>query len=123
MKNRKIRTKKLVSFAAVVLLIAPVFVFAQGVTFPTGTGLPSSSGGIATIIQNFMNWILKIFSFLAIISFVISGVMYFMAFGDDRQVEKAKNQMTWSIIGVIVGLSGLVVITAIESWFSGSSTF
>jgi len=120
---KKIKTKNLISFAVIVLMITPVFVFAQGVTFPTGSGLPSGSGGIATIIQNFMNWILKIFSFLAIISFVISGVMYFMAFGDDRQVEKAKNQMTWSIIGVIVGLSGIVVITAIESWFSGNSMF
>jgi hypothetical protein len=96
---------------------------ASGVTFPTDSGLPSGSDGIKGVVENFMKWILSIFSALAIISFVISGIMYFMLAGNDREVEKAKNQMTWSIIGVAVGLMGLVIITAIESWFKGGSTF
>jgi hypothetical protein len=95
----------------------------SGVTFPTDSGLPSGSDGIKGVIDNLMKWILSIFSALAIISFVISGIMYFMLGGNDREVEKAKNQMTWSIIGVAVGLMGLIIITAIEDWFKGSSTF
>lgn len=96
---------------------------ASGVTFPTDSGLPSGSNGVKGVVESFMKWILSIFASLAIISFVISGIMYFMVAGNDREVEKAKNQMTWSIIGVVVGLSGLIIIKAVESLLGGSSTF
>lgn len=88
------------------------------VTLPSGTGL--SSDDLATVITRLTNWILGIFGFLAIISFLVSGIMYFLAAGDDKAQEKAKKQMTWSIVGVVIGLSGLVVITAINLILSGS---
>jgi hypothetical protein len=124
--------KKILSAVALSIALISLLFFASastsiqaasGVTFPTDSGLPSGSGGIKGVVDNFMKWILSIFSSLAIISFVISGIMYFMLAGNDREVEKAKNQMTWSIIGVAVGLMGLIIITAIETWFGGSSTF
>jgi len=96
---------------------------ASGVTFPTDSGLPSGSNGIKGVVDSFLKWILGIFASLAIISFVISGIMYFMVAGNDREVEKAKNQMTWSIIGVVVGLSGYIILQAVESLLGGSSTF
>jgi len=88
------------------------------VTLPTGTGLSSSD--LTTVISKFTNWILGIFGFLAIISFLVSGIMYFLAAGDDKAQEKAKKQMTWSITGVVIGLVGLVVITAIDLILGGT---
>lgn len=97
---------------------------AQGVALPTNVGLPSSpNGGIATIVSNVTNWILGIFGFLAIISFLVSGIMYFLAAGDDKAQEKAKNQMTWSIMGVVIGLVGLVVVYAVDALLRGSTNF
>ncbi|MFA6285015.1 MAG: pilin [Parcubacteria group bacterium] len=88
------------------------------VTLPTGTGL--SNKDLTTVISNLTNWILGIFGFLAIISFVVSGIMYFLSAGDDKAQEKAKKQMTWSIMGVVIGLIGLVVITAVDLLLGGS---
>jgi hypothetical protein len=127
----RINQKKILSAVAVLAVFISLLFFAlasapvqaaSGVTFPTDTSLPSGSNGIKGVVDNFMKWILGIFSSLAIISFVISGIMYFMLAGNEREVEKAKNQMTWSIIGVAVGLSGLIIITAVESLLSGSNT-
>ena len=97
--------------------IAAMFVFvffasAQGVALPTNVGLPS--GDLTSVIANLTNWILGIFGFLAIISFLVSGLMYFLSAGDDKSQEKAKKQMTWSIIGVVIGLVGLVVIYVVD---------
>ena len=72
---------------------------------PTNVGLPG--GNLTSVISNFTNWILGIFGFLAIISFLVSGMMYFFSAGDDKAQEKAKKQMTWSIMGVVIGLIGL----------------
>src|SRR3990172_1452255 len=85
---------------------------ADGVPLPTNVGLPQ--GTIAGVISKFTNWLLAIFGFLAIISFIVSGIMYFLAAGDDTQQEKAKKQMQWSILGVIIGLAGLVVVYAVD---------
>jgi hypothetical protein len=93
---------------------------AQDVALPTNVGLPGSGGSnLAGVISNFTNWLLGIFGFVAIISFLISGMMYFFSAGDDKAQEKAKKQMTWSITGVIIGLIGLVVIYAVDMFLNG----
>jgi hypothetical protein len=123
-------SKKLIKKTKIILAVVaalPAAVFAQTPTptpTPTGgggwnvgnyssSGLPSSS--IYTIIVGIMKWLLAIFGFVAIIGFVISGIMYLVAAGNDDMQEKAKNQMMWSIVGVIVGLVGLVVIYAVDN--------
>jgi hypothetical protein len=107
-----------------VLIFCFVYVFsanAQGVSLPTNVGLPQ--GTLVGVITNLTNWILGIFGFLAIISFIVSGIMYFFAAGDDTAQEKAKKQMTWSIMGVIIGLLGLVIIYAVDALLRGTSGF
>ena len=95
-----------------------VFSASAAVTLPSDTGL--SSDDLTTVVTRLTNWILGIFGFLAIISFLVSGIMYFLAAGDDKAQEKAKKQMTWSIVGVVIGLAGLVVITAINLILGGT---
>jgi len=84
-------------------------------------GLPS--GSILEIIQNFLFWLLAIFGIAGIFGFVISGIMYLIASGDDDMIKRAKTGMTYSIVGIIVGLSGFVALQAINSWLSGSNNF
>lgn len=93
---------------------------ARGVVLPENTGLPE--GTVEDVVSNFTKWLLMIFGFLAIISFVISGIMYFLSAGDDKQQEKAKKQMQWSILGVVIGLSGMVIIWAVDTLLGGTSS-
>ncbi|MFA5872313.1 MAG: hypothetical protein WC858_06390 [Parcubacteria group bacterium] len=84
------------------------------------TNLPYSP--IYLIIYNVMKWGLGIFSFIAVISFGISGVMYLVAAGDEKRQEGAKRAMYYSIMGVIVGLSGLVIIYAAMKMLGNQTT-
>jgi len=84
-------------------------------------GLPS--GTVTGVVATFLQWLLGIFGLLALISFLISGIMYFSAVGNKEDAEKAKKNMEWSIIGVIVGLAGLIIVNGITTWLSGSSFF
>jgi hypothetical protein len=99
------------------------FTESAGVCFPTGTNLPDPSGGITTIITNILYWILSIFGVLAIIAFVISGIQYILSTGDEKMIDKAKSSMKWSIVGVVVALSGLIIIYAIDRMLRGSGNF
>lgn len=78
-------------------------------------------GTIFNIISNTMNWLLAILGFIGIIGFVISGILYLTAAGDETQIEKAKSAMMYSIIGIIVALIGFVIIRAVDTWLSGTS--
>jgi len=84
-----------------------------GVCFPTGTGLSDKS--VLDIISALIGWLLAIFGFIALIGFIISGLQYLTAAGDESQAETAKRNMQYSIIGIIVALSGFIVIKAVDT--------
>lgn len=102
----------------IALLLFPLWVGAQWVN-PTDPNSPLAETGlsgspISLVIIVFMRWLLYVVGFLAVIAFVISGVMYLTSAGNDDQIKKAKNTMIYAIIGVIVALSGLIIIRAVD---------
>lgn len=64
-----------------------------------------------------------IFTIFAMIAFVISGIQYLTSAGSTEQIEIAKRNAKYALLGVIVGLSGFVVFRAIISALSGSGFF
>jgi hypothetical protein len=87
----------------------------------TSFGLPG--GSVYGIVTNVLYWLLALFGFISVIGFVIAGILYLTAAGSETQMEKAKKAMTYAIIGVIVGLSGVVVIQAVSMMLSGGMFF
>lgn len=86
-----------------------------------GFGLPS--GSITGILLNILLWILGIFGIVGIIGFVISGILYLTAAGDEDRMASAKRAMYYSIIGVVVGLLGVVILQAVDLALNSSSNF
>ncbi len=90
-----------------------------GITSGLGvTILPFSA-----ILIRLMQWMLSLVSIFAIIAFVISGFMYLTSAGDEEQAKIAKKAFTYALIGLIVAISGLVVIRAVSRWMMGQSIF
>lgn len=79
--------------------------------------LPENYAGV--VIFTVLQWLLLIFTFLAVISFVVSGIMFFVAGGDTTRAEKARKAVQYSIIGIVAGLSGYVVITFVDAIMRG----
>jgi hypothetical protein len=92
-----------------------------GICFPTSSQTGLSDANVTTILTNLLSWLLGIFGILSIMAFVISGIQYLSSAGSDDMIKTAKKNMTWSIVGVLVGLSGYVIINAIANALSGSS--
>jgi uncharacterized membrane protein YjgN (DUF898 family) len=121
----KISVKHIASLAVVfAIVVAPQAAF--GLTNAGGwsNGLSNGqTGGVSTqtpttIITNIINYALAIIGFLGVLGFIISGIMYLVAAGDEGMAEKAKSNMVNSIIGVIVALLGYVVMAAISTLLS-----
>ena len=109
--------KKLSYAAASLATATPAVALAQFQT-PAGTGLPG--GSILGIITSAMNWLLILVGILGVIGFVIAGIIYLTAAGDEDQIAKGKKAMIYSIVGVIVALLGVVIIQAVQGLLSGS---
>lgn len=116
------KIKKIIIFIALSVVIFPEIAFAQWSTGNLGGfGLPSSP--IFDIIAGIMDWLLAILGIVGVIGFAISGVLYLTSAGDSDRMEKAKGAMLYSIIGIIVGLSGLVIIIAAKNMLSARTKF
>ena len=96
---------------------------AGGLDFDTiaGMGMPDSPG-IKSVLVNILKWMLEIFGLLALIAFIISGGQYLLASGDEKMIGTAKKNMTYSIIGIIVALSGFIIIRAVDTALRATST-
>ncbi len=109
------------------LVVFPMFfqpAFAQwSLLNISGTGLPQPPMGISGVILNILLWLLGVFALFGIIGFVVSGIMYLVSFGSDTAIQRAKKYMLYSIVGVVVGLSGFVIIKAVYVSLTGYSFY
>ena len=115
----KLKIKKALSFLTVCSLMAlPMVVGAQ---FVANSGMDQSglaNTKVSDIIMNVMKWLLGILTTVAVIGFIISGFMFIIG-GDAGKKEKAKSWLTYSIVGVVVGLIGYIAINLINTLLWG----
>ncbi|HRY82437.1 MAG TPA: hypothetical protein P5232_01885 [Candidatus Moranbacteria bacterium] len=83
--------------------------------------LPDSS--VFGIVSNLVVWLLGTLEVICFIAFIISGLMYLTAAGDEARAGNAKKAMTYSIIGVIVGFSGFVFFKAAQALLNATAKF
>lgn len=75
------------------------------------------------IITNILDWLLTIVGVIALITLVIAGMQYFFVATDEKMLETAKKTMRAAIIGIVVALSGMVVIYAVEGILTAQPLF
>jgi len=120
MKKNKLPSLFFASFLSFAAVFSPAFAQWSPAQYGGATGLPSNS--ILNIVFTLLIWLLGIFSIIAVIGFIISGIMYLTSAGDEEQQKRAKHALYYAITGVVVGLIGLVVLIAVNNLLSGTST-
>jgi len=81
-------------FSGLALLLIPLATihadWATGLSNADSFGLPNALA--ETIITNFLLWILTIFTVLAVLSFVVNGIMFFTAGANSDNAEKSQKK-------------------------------
>ena len=120
---------KSVFLFSTVMLAGLLPTLAWGATTGTNTGLVLTndfnmpSGTISGILTNLLNWLLLLFGIFGVLGFVISGIMYLTSTGDEGQIDRAKSAMLYSIVGVLVGLIGYIVLQAVKAMLNATAGF
>ena len=80
-------------------------------------GAIEDSPRVAEVLLNMLSFLLQVFGFIGIIALVVAGLMYLTAVGSEQRIDVAKKYLFYSIVGIIVALSGLIIIRQITSFF------
>lgn len=78
-------------------------------------GVISDATPISKVLTNVLFFLLSICEIIAIISLVVAGITYFLAAGDQKRMQVAKRMTTFSIMGIILALSGMIFVKFLES--------
>jgi len=116
----KTTTKHVLSFVMLAAIFSLPLI--TGAQFDPGQG-QSGSGledtSVYDIILTVLNWLLLIVTVLAVIGFVISGIMFVTAGGSER-ADTAKTWLQYSIFGIIVALIGYIVVNLVSTLLGGN---
>lgn len=81
-------------------------------------GAISDATSFKDILANTLNFLLSIVGIIAIIMLAISGALYFFSAGDEKKMQIAKDSTKYAVIGIVMALSGLIIIKTISNLLS-----
>lgn len=102
-----------------IALAAPAFI--KQIYDILGAGAaPVPAGGttltLLQIAQNVLDFLLSIVGIIAITMLVIGGLMYLTAAGDEDRIDTGKKIAKYSIIGIAIALSSIVLVRMIANF-------
>lgn len=108
------RAKKTLIFAIAglaIVLVAP-YLYNEIKALLNGS---SPGSKLVDILTNILKLLLSIVGFIAIITMVVGGIFMLTAVGDDERYELGKKTATYSIVGLVVALSALIIATQVKN--------
>lgn len=95
-------------------LIRPVHPGAEGVTKKGTVPAGGSEGGIIEdFIPQFIRLLFRFASLAVFVSFVVSGVMFVSAFGNEERITKAKQLLYYTLIGFAFVTLAFAIVKAV----------
>ncbi len=67
------------------------------------------------IVEGFLALLLSITGMLGIISFIWGALIYFASAGNEDRATKAKKQMIYSVLGLVIAIGSLVIVKQIAT--------
>jgi hypothetical protein len=99
----------LISIGAVVL---PVLALAQ-----IGGAPPTITTDLTGLGNKIANAVWIVFTIIAVICFVIAGILFLTAQGNPEKIQAARSAFLWGIVGVVVGILAFTIITVVKGIF------
>ena len=102
--------KSILSLAILCIIGVPVMALALTGDVPPTAGSISS---LSDLIKNIEIAIWMIFAAIAVIMFVVAGILFLTAQGAPEKVQAARAAFIWGIAGVVVGILAYSVLAVV----------
>lgn len=90
----------------------------QNVDLIPSEGAPSQPGqptGIAGALVKIIDFLVKIIASIALIVFIIGALLTIVSEGKEDRVEKGKNAMVYSLIGLAICMFAFIIVAFVQS--------
>ena len=67
------------------------------------------------ILNNLVNWAFSFLLIFAVICILYSAFLFLTAAGDTEKISKAKSQLMWSVVAVVVAVTARGIVAVIRS--------
>jgi len=115
MKNLKVK----ISTLALTLSMLPFL----GIANAAETVRPNITDihGIYSLVEKIAKWFQAFFFIIAAIFIIMAAFGYLTSAGDDDKVKKAKSQLVYAVVAIVVALLAFVMVTILKN-FLGAGT-
>jgi hypothetical protein len=97
----------IILFAAFAFLSLPVAAFAIDYT-----------NWVANTMANVAKPVWQLAAGLAVIMFIVAGILFITANGEPGKITTAKNAVIWGVVGIIVATVASFIIGIVNSWIA-----
>lgn len=92
---------------------------ALAINNPINNVTGSTIGDIGTLINNILAKLWIVFAGIAVICFLIAGILFLTAGGAPEKIQAARSAFLWGVAGVVVGIIAYSVIAIVGSIVGG----
>ena len=102
--------KKSIFFPVILFLTLPMAVFAQNCPART------YENWVAYVLCKVATPAWQLFAGLAVIMFVVAGILFITSNGEPGKITAAKNAVIWAIVGIAVASVAFIIVQTVSSW-------
>lgn len=77
--------------------------------------------GLECLIANIFTVIITLIGLAGLVMFIVGGFMWMLSGSNSGNTEKARNAITYAVVGIVVALSAFIIINLIAN-FTGVQT-
>lgn len=104
---------KKIALVSLLALVLPVAALAQVINVQP-SGIPPVSS-LPEIVNSLEMAAATVFGLIAVICFIIAGILFMTAGGNPEKVQAARSAFIWGIAGVVVGILAYSIIAIVGS--------
>jgi len=104
--------KKTLSSIVVGILTLPIVALAA---ISTSAPPINAIGDLPTVITRIETFMWVIFGGIAVVMFVVAGILFLTANGDPEKIASARSAAIWGIAGVVVGIVAYSILMIVGS--------
>ena len=110
-------TKSKIALVSLAVLLLPVMALA--IAQPTANPTGAAVGDLTAIINSVLRTMWVVFAAIAVICFLVAGILFLTAGGQPEKIQSARNAFIWGIAGVVVGIIAYSIIAIVGSFVTG----
>jgi hypothetical protein len=105
--------KNILSLAVIGAMALPIVALAQ-----IGGDVPTIDLNLTDLGNNIASAAWIIFTIVAVVMFVVAGILFLTARGNPEQISTARNAFLWGVAGIVVGVLAFTIITLVTGVIS-----